>query len=114
MWKPIIGISSHSQIAVSVPLRGLDMWKPADHPKFHPKKYCFSPLAGIRYVETRFRIILPLHPSPVSVPLRGLDMWKPRRLKHKLGAESRDDFGGPLKKPYFRLWVKHKLKLMKR
>ena len=76
MWKPIIGISSHSQIAVSVPLRGLDMWKPADHPKFHPKKYCFSPLAGIRYVETRFRIILPLHPSPVSVPLRGLDMWK--------------------------------------
>ena len=50
----------------------------------------------------------------VSVPLRGLDMWKLRRLKHKLGAESRDDFGGPLKKPYFRLWVKHKLKLMKR
>ena len=50
----------------------------------------------------------------VSVPLRGLIMWKPRRLKHKLGAESRDDFGGPLKKPYFRLRVKHKLKLMKR
>ncbi len=50
----------------------------------------------------------------VSVPLRGLDMRKPRRLKHKLGAESRDDFGGPLKKPYFRLRVKHKLKLMKR
>ena len=50
----------------------------------------------------------------VSVPLRGLIMWKPRCLKHKLGAESRDDFGGPLKKPYFRLWVKHKLKLMKR
>jgi len=41
-------------------------------------------------------------------------MWKLRRLKYKLGAESRDDFGGPLKKPHFRLWVKHKLKLMKR
>ena len=52
--------------------------------------------------------------SHVSVPLRGLDMWKPRSLKHNLGAESRDDFGGPLKKPYFRVWVKHKLKLMKR
>ena len=74
---------------VSVPLRGLDMWKPASH--------------FLR--RSHFR---------VSVPLRGLDMWKPRRLKHKLGAESRDDFGGPLKKPYFRLWVKHKLKLMKR
>jgi hypothetical protein len=41
-------------------------------------------------------------------------MWKPRRLKHNLGAESRDDFGGPLKKPYFRLRVKRQLKLMKR
>ena len=50
----------------------------------------------------------------VSVPLRGLDMRKPRRLKHNLGAESRSAFGGPLKKPYFRLRVKHKLKLMKR
>ena len=50
----------------------------------------------------------------VSVPLRGLDMRKPRRLKHNLGAESRDDFGGPLKKPYFRLRVKRQLKLMKR
>ncbi len=47
----------------------------------------------------------------VSVPLRGLDMWKPRRLKHNLGAESRSAFGGPLKKPYYRLRVKHKLKL---
>ncbi len=50
----------------------------------------------------------------VSVPLRGLDMWKPRRLKHNLGAESRDDFGGPLKKPHFRLRVNCQLKLMKR
>jgi hypothetical protein len=38
-------------------------------------------------------------------------MWKPRRLKHNLGAESRSAFGGPLKKPYYRLRVKHKLKL---
>jgi hypothetical protein len=41
-------------------------------------------------------------------------MWKPRRLKHNLGAESRDDFGGPLKKPHFRLRVNCQLKLMKR
>ena len=74
---------------VSVPLRGLDMRKRRIY----------------RYVSSR---------GLVSVPLRGLDMRKPRRLKHKLGAESRDDFGRPLKKPYFRLRVKHKLKLMKR
>ena len=48
------------------------------------------------------------------VRLRGLDIQKPRRLKHNLGAESRSDFGGPLKKPYFRLRVNCQLKLMKR
>ena len=42
----------------------------------------------------------------VSVPLRGLDIRKlDRHLKHKLGAESRSDFGRPFKKPHFRLWV---------
>ncbi len=74
---------------VSVPLRGLDMWKPSESTEF-------------------------MESVIVSVPLRGLDMWKPRRLKHNLGAESRDDFGGPLKKPHFRLRVNCQLKLMKR
>ena len=74
---------------------------------------CFSPLAGIRYVETLIEADQ-LAEYHVSVPLRGLDMWKPRRLKHNLGAESRDDFGGPLKKPHFRLRVNCQLKLMKR
>ena len=78
-----------SQSLVSVPLRGLDMWK----------QRAADPLAFA---------------YQVSVPLRGLDMWKPRRLKHNLGAESRDDFGGPLKKPHFRLRVNCQLKLMKR
>ena len=75
----------------------------------------FSPLAGIRYAETlRQDSEFKKGQRRVSVPLRGLDMRKPRRLKHKLGAESRSDFGGPLKKPHFRLRVRHKLKLMKR
>ncbi len=37
---------------------------------------CFSPLAGIRYVETHPRHHLTLPLVNVSVPLRGLDMWK--------------------------------------
>ena len=114
------------------------MWKLLLHPRMCLDCICFSPLAGIRYVETLWKLVyflgvhcpvsVPLrgldmwkpdnHTKKlqfiVSVPLRGLDMWKPRRLKHNLGAESRDDFGGPLKKPYFRLRVKRQLKLMKR
>ncbi len=37
---------------------------------------CFSPLAGIRYVETISELTKPQYQKYVSVPLRGLDMWK--------------------------------------
>ncbi len=37
---------------VSVPLRGLDMWKPLQWSQYKLQNYRFSPLAGIRYVET--------------------------------------------------------------
>ena len=76
-------------IIVSVPLRGLIEWK----------------------LELEICQIIQYS---VSVPLRGLIEWKPRPLKQSLGADSRGDFGGPLKKPYFRLWVKSQLKLTKR
>ncbi len=38
---------------------------------------CFSPLAGIRYVETSLVLGQSEARVRVSVPLRGLDMWKP-------------------------------------
>ncbi len=86
---------------VSVPLRGLDMWKQILVLMDQWQLKCFSPLAGIRYVETkRLSIVKRCYIcsfSPlagiryvetlgiqgadilvvsVSVPLRGLDMWK--------------------------------------
>ncbi len=52
MWKRDWAIVSKLIETVSVPLRGLDMWKRCS---FSPLRVCscsFSPLAGIRYVET--------------------------------------------------------------
>ena len=97
-----ISILPRLVLMVSVPLRGLIMWKP----KFLTKNDVsviirFSPLTGINYVETFFLTASPAITtsfSPltginyvetnkssrilfgegcVSVPLRGLIMWKP-------------------------------------
>ena len=77
MWKPLKRITHGSQISeVSVPLRGLDMWKPCQHPLNLFRVFGFSPLAGIRYVETDCFGVFGWQLSNVSVPLRGLDMWK--------------------------------------
>ena len=46
-----VGVDDLINLIVSVPLRGLDMWKLLI-PRQFPCLYCFSPLAGIRYVET--------------------------------------------------------------
>ncbi len=40
------------------------------------KKLCFSPLAGISYVETQLKHLIAGIKINVSVPLRGLVMWK--------------------------------------
>ena len=111
MWKLFVGQFLLQAVACFSPLAGIRYVETRKGFGVSGTSGRFSPLAGIRYVETRNSISNQLYFPYVSVPLRGLDMWKPRRLKHNLGAESRSAFGGPLKKPYYRLRVKHKLKL---
>ncbi len=58
MWKPPLPVAPRQDpFKVSVPLRGLDMWKPlaAIAKGIARVTLCFSPLAGIRYVETKRR-----------------------------------------------------------
>ena len=76
MWKPSSKQLDGGLFMVSVPLRGLDMWKPCQHPLNLFRVFGFSPLAGIRYVETDCFGVFGWQLSNVSVPLRGLDMWK--------------------------------------
>ena len=52
MWKPSIKQLEGGLLTVSVPLRGLDMWKLFKVRLVPVVLMCFSPLAGIRYVET--------------------------------------------------------------
>ena len=54
MWKHKDGvIISFVKVGVSVPLRGLIMWKPSQKISNRKRsKLCFSPLTGINYVET--------------------------------------------------------------
>ena len=61
---------------VSVPLRGLDMWKRQVKEVVVEIASGFSPLAGIRYVETNLTINPPNLILRFS-PLAGIDMWKP-------------------------------------
>ena len=56
MWKPKANHHQETKAKVSVPLRGLDMWK-------------------LFYCQEKTRVL-----NFVSVPLRGLDMWKQTRL----------------------------------
>ncbi len=59
------------------------MWKPHQYWLNQEAKNGFSPLAGIRYVETYQNYIGTYLRIIVSVPLRGLDMWKLKlRLKN--------------------------------
>ncbi len=60
-FSPLAGIryveteiwgDQHEDDNVSVPLRGLDMWKHGFFCAYSVQFQCFSPLAGIRYVET--------------------------------------------------------------
>ncbi len=62
--------------SVSVPLRGLDMWKLVLMPRQDKLIVCVSvPLRGLDMWKLwRSRGTLPVY--CVSVPLRGLDMWK--------------------------------------
>ncbi len=79
MWKPEELQAGDLVDLVSVPLRGLDMWKLNTQVlQSSPNKSCFSPLAGIRYVETASNNLPKAQVTLVSVPLRGLDMWKPK------------------------------------
>ena len=52
MWKLSVTPFREVRIIVSVPLRGLDMWKLQDLMLSLIILNSFSPLAGIRYVET--------------------------------------------------------------
>ena len=49
-WRDIVAADPE---LVSVPLRGLDMWKPRQKDLQLTREESFSPLAGIRYVETQ-------------------------------------------------------------
>ncbi len=52
MWKPLEEALFEEGYEVSVPLRGLDMWKHFSPVTINKELMRFSPLAGIRYVET--------------------------------------------------------------
>ena len=53
------------------------MWKLKNYANGQNPLNCFSPLAGIRYVETwKSSNKDDAAQQKVSVPLRGLDMWK--------------------------------------
>ncbi len=64
-----------TQLTSFSPLAGIRYVETFSLDKEMQVKYGFSPLAGIRYVETLYADITPLV-CRVSVPLRGLDMWK--------------------------------------
>ena len=51
MWKPIPYFLTFFTLSVSVPLRGLIMWK-LYRRRVSPSLESFSPLTGINYVET--------------------------------------------------------------
>jgi hypothetical protein len=53
-WKVEKSRVKELTAVVSVPLRGLGSWKERlfYRPKSEPRPYCFSPLAGIRFVES--------------------------------------------------------------
>ncbi len=74
-WKDVLPNGASRISNVSVPLRGLGSWKEYADRADTAQIQCFSPLAGIRFVESLVLALLSVH-SPVSVPLRGLGSWK--------------------------------------
>ena len=80
MWKhwQCNTATNRTVTKVSVPLRGLIMWKLNAQGLVNISYIsCFSPLTGINYVETYCcKCLICTYASKVSVPLRGLIMWK--------------------------------------
>ena len=80
MWKLTAFLLQSVPVAkVSVPLRGLIMWKPGAICASISNRdsiLSFSPLTGINYVETGHNWLVVEKLGKVSVPLRGLIMWK--------------------------------------
>ncbi len=103
-WKAIAQseeqLRQQNQRCVSVPLRGLSSWK-----AFHLTSVClstarFSPLAGIKFVESAW-LKTGSTDYRVSVPLRGLSSWKVRRLKLIRREDSTEAFRKSLFYPHF-------------
>ncbi len=61
---------------VSVPLRGLSQWKGVPPLARMASSKRFSPLAGIKSVESKAFNSMEEPTNEVSVPLRGLSQWK--------------------------------------
>ncbi len=86
MWKPAVA-SVNADIGVSVPLRGLDMWKHRYLPSSNLFRFsCFSPLAGIRYVETFSNLAYSLNKLCFS-PLAGIRYVETLKQAAKEGKE---------------------------
>ncbi len=66
-------------MTVSVPLRGLGSWKAYEVIQSALTIASFSPLAGIRFVESACVSVKAEVYQMVSVPLRGLGSWKGRQ-----------------------------------
>ncbi len=86
-------LTNHSH--VSVPLRGLGSWKVRGRIYCSwSKTDCFSPLAGIRFVESQDKNKNRCNSADVvSVPLRGLGSWKV--AGPGIGANSKFGFQSP-------------------
>ena len=125
-WKGLSVVQPGTVIVVSVPLRGLGSWKVHGSLTEYSFLLCFSPLSGIRFVESFnhphpsaccSKVSVPLRglgswkepiqqlqsskPLKVSVPLRGLGSWKDRRLKLIQREDSTEAFRKSLFYPHF-------------
>ncbi len=75
MESMVIDFDKEAKAIVSVPLRGLGSWKASEH-RCCTNALSFSPLAGIRFVESSSFFQSSSGYRSVSVPLRGLGSWK--------------------------------------
>ena len=82
MWKRVLSISLFLVLFCFSPLAGINYVETLSNEQLIAACIAgFSPLAGINYVETDEIIFVDITFGYVSVPLRGLIMWKHRELQ---------------------------------